>query len=90
LFFFSKKLPFPGITLVCIISDANLRVPCFFRCLIFKVRVRFFSGFFDSSELPFPQGARLYYQIIASLSTPFLKLFYLFLLFYYLPGRFKN
>ena len=38
LLYFTKKLSFPGITFLRLF-DANLRVPCFFRCLIFKVLV---------------------------------------------------
>ena len=42
LLYLTKKLSFPGITFLRL-SDANLRVPCFFRCLIFKVLGTFLS-----------------------------------------------
>ena len=42
LFTLPRNFRFPEL-LCCVFSDANLRVPCFFRCLIFKVLGTFLS-----------------------------------------------
>ena len=86
LLYLTKKLSFPGITFLRLF-DANLRVPCFFRCLIFKVLV---TCLFRRSRATAPtrlSSARLYYHSQPFLSTPFFNFFVLFPNFSYTyPG----
>ena len=59
--------------------DANLRVPCFSRCLIFKVLVTCFSGSFAPSQAhPVFQVLDYNTTLIAPLSTLILKKLRLF------------
>ena len=81
-----RNFRFPEL-LFCVFSDANLRVPCFFRCLIFKVLV---TCLFRRSRAAAPtrlSSARLYYHSQPFLSTPFFNFFVLFPNFSYTyPG----
>ena len=54
LFTLPRNFRFPEL-LCCVFSDANLRVPCFFRCLIFKVLGTLISDVPALSRCPVPQ-----------------------------------
>ena len=85
LFTLPRNFRFPEL-LCCVFSDANLRVPCFFRCLIFKVLGTFFPSA-SHFRLTRPSSARLYYHSQLRLSTPFSNFFGLFPNFFYTyPG----
>ena len=86
LFTLPRNFRFPEL-LCCVFSDANLRVPCFFRCLIFKV-----LGTFLSVRLSLSLDPSLKCSTILPLPAPFVNTFFqlfwsFFQLLLHLSGR---
>ena len=86
LFTLPRNFRFPEL-LCCVFSDANLRVPCFFRCLIFKV-----LGTFLSVRLSLSFDPSLKCSTILPLPAPFVNTFFqlfwsFFQLLLHLSGR---